>query len=86
MTVSKWQCKCCDAVVFDSEFLRAPSPFDPTDELVGCPHCKSAEGFVELCEIDGCHRAASCGGPGADGVYRRTCGAHAVWLDAKGGK
>lgn len=76
----KWQCETCDAVSKHAELLRAPSPFDATDELVGCPACKSAEGFVELCEVDVCLRAATCGGPGRDGVYRRTCSTHADWL------
>lgn len=80
MSNRKWQCVCCAAVSVESELLRAPSPFDASDELVGCPACKSAEGFVELCEMDGCLRGATCGGPGEDGIYRRTCSPHAYWL------
>lgn len=75
-----WRCECCSVVSADTGLLRAPSPFDPDDELVGCPSCKQTEGFIELCEIDGCLKGATCGGPGEDGIYRRTCGNHAYWL------
>lgn len=76
----KWQCEFCAAVSVESELLTAPNPFNQTDELIGCPVCKSVEGFIELCEIEGCTKGATCGGPGNDGVYRRTCGPHADWL------
>lgn len=80
MSARKWRCECCSEVVADDELLYAPSPFDPDDQLVGCPECRSAEGFAELCEIEGCLRGATCGGPSSDGVYRRTCSEHADWL------
>lgn len=80
MTIKSWECLTCSLISDTEELLRAPSPFDPEDVLVGCPGCKSTEGFTGLCEIEACNRAASCGGPGADGVYRQTCGEHADWL------
>lgn len=75
-----WRCEFCMAVSVESKLLRGPNPFDAEDELIGCPSCKSVEGFIELCEIEGCLNGATCGGPGSDGVYRRTCGDHADWL------
>lgn len=78
--IEKWRCAICSEIATGAELLRAPSPFDPEDELCGCPHCKSAEGFAEICEIGDCEREATCGGPSLDGVYRRTCGAHADWI------
>ena len=83
MISRRWQCDSCNAVSLEAELLRAPSPFDPDDELVGCPTCKSCEGFTELCEIDGCEMPATCGGP-VGGIYRRTCGPHAEWI--RGGR
>lgn len=80
MTIKRWECEICNLISTTDELLRAPSPFDPEDELIGCPGCKSAGGFTGLCEIETCKRAASCGGPASDGVYRQTCGEHADWL------
>lgn len=80
MTAQRWECENCNAVSLEHELLRAPSPFDQDDELIGCPVCKSCEGFTELCEMPDCEKPATCGGAFADGVYRRTCGQHADWL------
>mgnify|MGYP001188598977 CR=1 FL=1 len=80
MTVKRWKCDRCQAVSLLPELLRAPSPFDPDDELIGCPACKRCEGFTALCETPDCEKPATCGGTFEDGVYRHTCGHHADWL------
>lgn len=58
-----------------ADMLRAPNPFDPSDELNGCPHCKQPETLLVACDEPGCWRETSCGTPTPDG-YRRTCGQH----------
>ena len=80
MTAKRWECDTCNTVSLEQDLLRAPSPFDSDEELVGCPVCKSCDGFTELCELADCEKPATCGGPGEDGIYRRTCVAHAAWL------
>ncbi len=72
----RWLCAECDHVSLDSEILRAPSPFDDTDEIVGCPKCKAAETLVWACHSDGCVRVASIGEPWPDRVYRWSCHSH----------
>lgn len=79
----RWRCKACNQVSFESDLLTAPSPFDHTETLTGCPKCKSCdEGFSMLCDEHGCNREVNCGWP--TGVlddpwsgYRHTCSAHA---------
>jgi hypothetical protein len=79
--VSKWKCRDCKKVSTGAELLRAPSPFDPEDILAGCPHCKSCEGFSEMCDQPGCDKDASCGWSSPNG-YRRTCYNH--WTREEG--
>ena len=73
--MNTWQCKVCNLYSPDERLLRAPSPFDPTDTIVGCPHCKSTDGFDQVCDEPGCTAHAHCGWP-SDAGYRRTCGNH----------
>ena len=74
-----WKCEVCARVVKSKDMLRAPSPFDVADELVGCPHCLTATGdgsWQELCEREGCGKPATCGTPLPDGGYLRCCFKH----------
>ena len=60
----KYECKLCALTILDSEFLSAPSPFDPEDILHACPQCKQvSDGFEHLCGIEGCRGYVSCGFP-----------------------
>jgi hypothetical protein len=59
----------------DDEILRAANPFDPEDDVCGCPRCKSVDSTVYACDEPGCWKDASCGTPTEAG-YRSTCGAH----------
>lgn len=72
--MTSWRCS-CGHVCTDAEMLRAPHPFDPEDEVVGCPRCKTINEWTELCDEAGCSQPASCGFPTESG-YRRTCFAH----------
>ena len=81
---NRWRCMNCRKELKGSEFLTAPSPFDPTDLLTACPHCKQCDEHFELiCDEPGCTQQASCGWPTGDdsdewGGYRNTCGKHYV--------
>ena len=75
----RWKCKSCGMITLEPALLRAPSPFDETDILTACPHCKWVNDFDEMCDEPGCTEEASCGFPVEDeafGGYRRTCHQH----------
>ena len=72
--VNLWRCKECGWKGEDSEMLLAQHPFDESTTITGCPVCKAAEPFEQLC--DSCEQVAGCGWPTPDGGYRRTCGKH----------
>ena len=72
----RWRCSECNRVVEDeSYFLRAPNPFDPLDEVMGCPHCKRVGEVSALCDELGCDAFVACGTP-TDLGYRNTCYKH----------
>ena len=73
--VNTWRCESCGAAIHDSLFERAPSPFNPEDELIGCPECKGVNGFTILCDEGDCQAEASCGWPSRQG-FRHTCFEH----------
>jgi hypothetical protein len=73
MRQRKWICQECNLI--STEFLTAPSPFDPADTVIGCPHCHAVNAIVQVCEHDGCKQIATCGSPTPEG-YIRTCGQH----------
>jgi hypothetical protein len=68
-------CDECHSCFPLSDALRAPSPFDPSDELLACPICKSVNSLSLVCDEPGCERLRSCGFPTATG-YRSTCWEH----------
>jgi hypothetical protein len=71
------KCNECDAVFDPATFLRAMSPFDSHDELLGCPSCRQCtDGFTRICDADRCRNTVTCGWPSKDG-YRQTCYEHA---------
>lgn len=82
--MSRWQCKSCSWEGTDKDLLKAPSPFNPDDELTACPDCQAVEDFDEMCEIDGCDNYASCGWPSYSRRYVRSCGKHMREAEAAG--
>lgn len=74
----RWKCRSCGVVSHEAELLTAPSPFDATDTLTGCPSCTAcADGFDLMCDEAGCNEVACCGWPaGESRGYRNTCGKH----------
>lgn len=59
----------------EDQILIAPNPFDGSDDLTGCPECKSTNSVILACDEQGCWRKATCGTPTLSG-YRQTCGDH----------
>lgn len=72
----RWKCAECDHICTQAELLEAPNPFCDTYQIVGCPNCKAVESLEAACAIEGCKKLGTCGGPGADGIYRFTCYEH----------
>lgn len=74
---ARWRCRVCSRIHADADLLRAPSPFDPSDTLIGCPWCKAVEDFEQVCDEPDCKLPASCGWLTGEGMeYRHTCYAH----------
>jgi hypothetical protein len=71
----RWLCNVCGWIGDDAELLRAPNPFNPKDEVCGCPKCRAVNDLANACGTPGCVREASCGFP-VPGGYRRTCYEH----------
>ena len=69
------RCETCRTVTRKADLLVAPSPFDPQDELTGCPNCKDVNAHNALCDRVGCRRETTAGTSTPDG-YRWTCHEH----------
>lgn len=61
--ITRWKCEACGEVSDQDELLVAPNPFDPGDTIIGCPQCRSVEGFREACASMGCPHASTSGTP-----------------------
>lgn len=59
----------------NGQVLKAPHPFDPTDDVWGCPQCRQIGTFSLACDEPDCWFDVSCGTPTASG-YRKTCSQH----------
>lgn len=77
----RWRCLDCNCIATANELLRAPNPFDPRQEIVGCPNCKAVDRFDRVCEVDDCNRTASCGWTDSKGTRHHTCGEHMNWAE-----
>ncbi len=70
-----------------TELLTAPSPFDESVLITGCPSCKQCDqGFIAICDEPLCKFSVQCGLPTGDyndvwGVYRTTCSNHMMAMD-----
>lgn len=69
----RWECECCGWRGLGSDLLKAPNPFGGTDEVIGCPNCKTIGEFTNACDV--CWKPATCGGM-TDLGYKRMCGEH----------
>ena len=71
-----FKCNLCEAAIEPAQLLVSTNPFDSSEEITGCPHCKQCtEGFTVLCDVTGCRESVTCGWPSPHG-YRQTCGVH----------
>lgn len=83
----RWRCTDCGEVRREDALLKAPSPFDPDETLVGCPGCKSIDHFAVMCEVVGCKNDGRCGTPESfisgdtSCRYVQVCGEHMLWLE-----
>ena len=68
-------CSDCGHQYRESEILKAPSPFEPDENIYGCPKCKAIDKAQSVCDEPECWEPSTCGWPDDDG-YRRTCGKH----------
>jgi len=86
MSHNKWMCGDwrCGWVGSSADALKATNPFDTSDEIWGCPKCKTAGVLVAACDEPGCNKCGSCGTPTDDG-YRLTCFIHRPELDRERG-
>lgn len=69
----KWYCANCDWR--GEKYLIAENPFDPSENITGCPKCKEANSLEAACDEPECKQPATCGFP-TDNGYRRTCFKH----------
>lgn len=74
MSSDKLLCECSWRGT-QKEVLRAPNPFDPDDELWGCPRCRTPGGMRVACDEPECWNEVCCGTPTPTG-YRQTCSKH----------
>ena len=86
VVIDKLVCRECAWTGEDEEALRAANPFNPEETIVGCPRCLSIDTLQMACDVDGCWKPASNGGPHPrDGKYRSCCAEHGFWTEfAKG--
>ena len=76
--MNKFKCEDCGWIGNEDEVLVSPNPFDPADQVCGCPKCQSVQSMQLVCDEPGCAELATCGFPVGDG-YRHTCGKHSKW-------
>jgi len=73
--MNRYRCTSCKKISAGLELLQAVNPFDPTDAITGCPHCKQIDNFDAVCDEPGCDETV-CGGWPSEAGYRLTCSKH----------
>lgn len=66
----------CSCGWWGFDVLRAASPFDADDVLVGCPSCRQIDTINRACDVDGCPCVVVAGIPMPNGDYRTVCSTH----------
>ena len=75
---NKFICESCCSIVFAEDRMWADNPFQPGDEISGCPQCNGVECFKTACQFDGCKNEGTGGYPGGNGFrYFWACHKHA---------
>lgn len=57
----RWLCDICGLITIEKKVLKAPNPFNKSETVWGCPHCKCAGSFKYVCEAIGCRNAVTLG-------------------------
>lgn len=57
------------------QVLRATHPFEPQEEVWGCPKCRDIGTLKSVCDAPHCTQFYTCGWPSPKG-YRQTCFEH----------
>lgn len=76
LETNKRRCYGCGKQSTSEQLLHAPNPFDPEQELSGCPHCYGIDRMQMICDEPGCQNLGTCGTPTTGGGYRWTCHFH----------
>lgn len=71
----KVACECCQWHGVFSEILTAKNPFDESEEIHGCPNCKTIDSCNVVCDEPECWYPAIGGFP-TETIYRNTCSKH----------
>lgn len=79
--VKKVVCEHCGWKGPGDDQLTAVSPFDPDDNISGCPACKGIDCCLAACDEPGCWRSVTCGTSTPLG-YRHTCSRHKPAVEA----
>lgn len=74
--MSRWVCTECEYIGALSTFDTVRDPKDENNWWTICPNCRAADQITDVCDEPGCERRATCGWPGKNGGYRRTCFDH----------
>jgi len=75
-TKVKYHCPECEKTFLKENMLTAPNPFDPDDEVCGCPWCKSCIQPNLVCDEKGCNELFTMGWLDDETGYRLTCYKH----------
>ena len=85
----RWRCRDCGDISLEVDLLRAPNPFCPDQNILGCPECKSVGDFARLCDEPGCCNEVMCGFTTTEGDefggYRMTCHEHSKYVSRLAG-
>ncbi len=73
---TKWMCEQCNWKGYEHQLLLGCNPFNPDEEITGCPECKIIEQFMQTCDEPNCWLEAGCGTPFGLSGYKRHCHKH----------
>ena len=76
MSEAKYKCARwrCGWFGRESDLLKAPHPFEPGEEVWGCPRCHEI-GYERACDEEGCWNRGDCGTP-TENSYKWLCSKH----------
>jgi hypothetical protein len=78
----KVECDTCGWRGTDEDILTSHNPFEPDEEIDGCPKCHCIDTLLTVCDAPGCVNTLYKGWPYQDG-YSTKCVLHAPCEDFK---